>query len=46
MLDQKSGAAIQRLAEVGMRLSGMMADAIDASGKDSLSTENVDSFFS
>lgn len=43
MLNTKSGAAIQKAAEVGMRLSGLTADAIDRSGKDSSPTLSGDS---
>ena len=35
LLMQKSGAALDRLATVGLRLSGMTEDAVKASGKDS-----------
>ena len=35
LLNQKSGAAIQRAAEAGMRLSGLMPESIDEAGKDS-----------
>jgi hypothetical protein len=39
----KSSAAIERLANVGLRLSGIGKDEQDAAGKDSSSTESVDS---
>jgi len=42
-LNQKSGAALQKVAEVGMRLSGLTPDSVDESGKDSSSTPNVGS---
>lgn len=43
LLNEKSGAAIQKAAEVGMRLSGLMPTSIDESGKDSLPMASIDS---
>jgi hypothetical protein len=45
VLKQKSAAAIQRLVDVGTRLSGLTDDAIEVAGKKSLSTtkEELDS---
>lgn len=42
-LNMKSGAALERLAEVGLRLSGLTADAIDAAGNGSSETPSIDS---
>ncbi|HEY7824687.1 MAG TPA: hypothetical protein VIG24_17735 [Acidimicrobiia bacterium] len=39
----KSSAAVEKLANVGLRLSGIGKDEQDAAGKDSSSTENADS---
>jgi hypothetical protein len=36
----KSGAALDKITTIAMRLSGFGADAIDEAGKDSLSTQN------
>ena len=36
----KNGAALEKINTVAMRLSGFGADAIDAAGKDSSSTQN------
>lgn len=41
LLNEKSGAAIQRAAEVGMRLSGLMPESIDEAGKDSSPTASI-----
>lgn len=35
LLMEKSGAALDRVATVGLRLSGMTNEAVDAAGKDS-----------
>ena len=45
VLKQKSAVAIQRLVDVGTRLSGLTDDAIEVAGKKSLSTtkEELDS---
>jgi len=39
----KSSAAVERIAEVGLRLSGLGKDAQDEAGKDSSSTPSDDS---
>lgn len=39
----KSSAAVEKLANVGLRLSGIGKDEQDAAGKDSSNTENADS---
>ncbi len=43
LLNEKSGSAIQRAAEVGMRLSGLMPESIDEAGKDSSPMASIDS---
>lgn len=43
LLNEKSGSAIQRASEVGMRLSGLMPDSIDEAGKDSSPMASIDS---
>jgi hypothetical protein len=43
LLNEKSGSAIQRAAEVGMRLSGLMPTSIDEAGKDSSPMASIDS---
>jgi hypothetical protein len=43
---RKSSAAIERIADVGLKLSGIGKDAQDAAGKDSLSTKNEDTSLS
>lgn len=45
-LMNKSSAAIERLASVGLRLSGIGKDAQDAAGKDSSSIKNEDTLSS
>jgi hypothetical protein len=45
-LMKKASAAIERLASVGLRLSGIGKDEQDAAGKDSSSTQNADSLSS
>lgn len=42
----KSSAAVEKIADVGLRLSGIGKDADDAAGKDSSSTPSDDSFSS
>ena len=43
LLNEKSGSAIQRAAEVGMRLSGLMPESIDEAGKDFSPMASIDS---
>jgi hypothetical protein len=40
---KKSSAAVEKIASVGLRLSGMGKDEQDAAGKDSSATQNDDS---
>lgn len=40
ILKQKSASAVQRLVDVGTRLSGLTEDAVEVAGKKSSSTEN------
>lgn len=42
VLKQKSASAVQRLVDVGTRLSGLTEDAVEVAGKKSSSTENAE----
>ena len=42
----KSAAAIEKIATIAMRLSGMSEEAVDAAGKDSSLTQTADSSLS
>jgi len=41
-LKERSAVAIQRIVDVGVRLSGLGDEAVDVAGKDSSSTVNVE----